>query len=210
MTDPLHNIPEESLDEAAIDHDPIDLFQRWFQDALRAKLALPEAMTLATVNSEGRPAARMVLLKQVDHEGFVFFTNYNSSKAAELETNNAAALVFHWASMERQVRVEGHVVKTSDAESTAYFQTRPRESQIGAWASPQSEIIESRAVLEQRKTEVEQEYQGKQIDRPPYWGGYRLVPDRIEFWKGRIGRLHDRIVYSRAVDGAWTTQRLAP
>ena len=210
MTDPLYNTPEESLDEATIDRDPIDLFQRWFQDAQGAALALPEAMTLATVNSEGRPTARMVLLKQVDQNGFVFFTNYNSSKAVELETNNAAALVFHWASMERQVRVEGHVVKTSADDSTAYFQTRPRESQIGAWASPQSEIIESRAVLEQRKTEVEQEYQGKLIDRPPYWGGYRLVPDRIEFWKGRIGRLHDRIVYSRALDGTWTIRRLAP
>jgi len=210
MTDPLHNTPEDSLDEASIDRDPIDLFQRWFRDARSANLPLPEAMTLATVSSEGRPAARMVLLKQVDQDGFVFFTNYNSSKAAELEQNNAAALVCHWASMERQVRVEGHVAKTSAAESSAYFQTRPRESQIGAWASPQSEIIESRAVLEQRKTAIEQRYEGKEIERPHYWGGYRLVPDRIEFWKGRIGRLHDRIVYSRTVDGTWTIKRLAP
>jgi len=210
MTDPLHNKSEDSLDEATIDRDPIDLFQRWFEDARSADLPLPEAMTLATVNSEGRPAARMVLLKQVDHDGFVFFTNYNSSKAIELQHNNSAALVFHWAPMERQVRGEGHVVKIPDAESSAYFYTRPRESQIGAWASPQSEIIESRDVLEQRKTALEQKYEGKEIERPPYWGGYRLSPDRIEFWKGRIGRLHDRIVYSRAVDGTWTIKRLAP
>ena len=210
MIDPLNNSDEDSLDEASIDRDPIALFQRWFKDAQTANLPLPEAMTLATVNSDGRPSARMLLLKQVDRDGFVFFTNYNSSKATQLEKNNAAALVFHWTATERQVRVEGRVVKTSADESRAYFQTRPRESQIGAWASPQSEIIESRSILEQRKAQLEEKYRDRPIDCPPFWGGYRLIPDRIEFWKGRIGRLHDRILYTRTEDGSWTFQRLAP
>ncbi|HET6861572.1 MAG TPA: pyridoxamine 5'-phosphate oxidase [Pyrinomonadaceae bacterium] len=210
MIDPLHNPDEETLDEASIDRDPITLFDRWFKDAQTANLLLPEAMTLATVNSDGRPTARMVLLKQVDHDGFVFFTNYSSSKASQLDENDAAALVFHWAPVERQVRVEGRVVKTSADESRAYFQTRPRESQIGAWASPQSEVIESRSILEQRKAQLEEKYRDRPIDCPPNWGGYRLIPDRIEFWKGRIGRLHDRILYSRTAEGGWTIQRLAP
>ena len=210
MIDPLNNSDEGSLDESSIAGDPIDLFQRWFKDAQSANLLLPEAMTLATVNSEGRPTARMVLLKQVDRDGFVFFTNYQSAKGSELQRNNAAALVFHWATIERQVRVEGRVVKTSAEESRAYFQTRPRDSQIGAWASPQSEIIESRSILEERKAEFEEKYRDRPIDCPPYWGGYRLIPDKIEFWKGRIGRLHDRILYSRSAGGLWTIQRLAP
>lgn len=200
----------EGLDETRIDRDPIRLFQGWLQDAVAAKLPLPEAMNLATVTPDGRPTARMVLLKQVDGEGFVFFTNYQSSKAKQLEINPYAALVFYWPQLERQVRVEGKVNKTPAEESAAYFKTRPRESQIGAWASPQSDVITAREVLEQRARELSEQYCDREIDCPAYWGGYRLKPDRIEFWKGRLGRLHDRLLYELQPDGTWTIKRLAP
>lgn len=200
----------EGLNENTIDSDPIKQFQLWFDEAVAAKLPMPEAMTLATVTPDSRPAARMVLLKQVDGYGFVFFTNYRSSKAQQLEINPYAALVFYWPQFERQVRVEGKVSKTSAEESTAYFRTRPRESQIGAWASPQSEVIVTREVLEQQARHLEERYEDREIDRPEYWGGYRLRPDRIEFWKGRIGRLHDRILYELQPDDSWTIKRLAP
>jgi len=166
-------------------------------------------MTLATATPEGKPSARMVLLKQVDDDGFVFFTNYNSVKAAQLDANPFAALVFYWAQLDRQVRVEGSVVRTSAQESRDYFMTRPRESQIGAWASAQSEVISSRGVLEQRAHELEGLYFDREVEWPEHWGGYRLKPERIEFWKSRIGRLHDRISYERVPDG-WTITRLAP
>lgn len=200
----------ETLDEKRVERDPIKQFQLWLDEAFAAKLPLPEAMTLATATAEGRPSARMVLLKQVDHEGFVFFTNYHSAKAAQLEANPYAALVFYWATLERQVRVEGKVERTPAEESQAYFQTRPRESQIGAWASPQSSVIADRELLEQRATELEEYYRDRAIECPGHWGGYRLRPDRIEFWKGRVGRLHDRILYELLSDGAWTIKRLAP
>jgi len=200
----------EGLNENTIDSDPIRQFQLWFDEAVAAKLPMPEAMTLATVTPDGRPAARMVLLKQVDGYGFVFFTNYRSSKAQQLEINPYAALVFYWPQFERQVRVEGRVSKTSAEESTAYFRTRPRESQIGAWASPQSEVIATRRVLEQQARHLEERYEDREIDRPEYWGGYRLRPDRIEFWKGRIGRLHDRFLYELQPDDSWAIKRLAP
>jgi pyridoxamine 5'-phosphate oxidase len=199
----------EGLDEKTIDRDPITQFQIWLNDAFTAKLPLAEAMTLATATLDGKPSARMVLLKQVDHDGFVFYTNYNSAKARQLDANPHAALVFYWAQLDRQVRVEGTVSKTSAAESQAYFSTRPRESQIGAWASEQSEAIASRAVLEERAIEVEKKYGDREIDRPEHWGGYRLKPERIEFWKSRIGRLHDRILYQRDGD-SWAITRLAP
>jgi len=201
---------EDKLDEKLIDPDPISQFQQWLDDAVTAQLPLPEAMSLATVNSSGQPCSRMVLLKKVDSEGFVFFTNYHSAKAKELDANPAAALVFFWPQLERQVRVEGSVVKTSAEESREYFATRPRESQIGAWASPQSEVISSREELEKRQEELDEKYRGRVVDWPEHWGGYRLAPERIEFWKGRIGRLHDRIVYERQADGSWSTKRLAP
>jgi pyridoxamine 5'-phosphate oxidase len=208
MTVP-NNIALEGLDEKTIDRDPIKQFQIWFNDAIAAKLPLPEAMTLATATPDGRPSARMVLLKQVDHDGFVFYTNYNSAKAEQLDANPYAALVFYWALLDRQVRVEGSVVKTSAQESGDYFRTRPRESQIGAWASEQSQAIGSREVLEQRAQELEARYRDREVERPEHWGGYRLKPERIEFWKSRIGRLHDRILYQR--DGAgWSITRLAP
>ncbi|HET9479347.1 MAG TPA: pyridoxamine 5'-phosphate oxidase [Pyrinomonadaceae bacterium] len=200
----------EGLDETRIDSDPIRLFQGWLQDAVAAKLPLPEAMNLATVTPDGKPTARMVLLKQVDDEGFVFYTNYLSAKARQLEINPYAALVFYWPQLERQVRVEGRVNKTSAEESSEYFKTRPRESQIGAWASPQSDVIPAREVLEQRARELSEQYCDREIDCPAHWGGFRLKPDRIEFWKGRVGRLHDRLLYELQPDGAWTIKRLAP
>jgi pyridoxamine 5'-phosphate oxidase len=198
------------LDEKLIDRDPIKQFQTWFNDAIEARLPLPEAMTLATATPDGKPSARMVLLKQVDHKGFVFFTNYRSAKAGQLDANPYAALVFYWAQLDRQVRVEGSVTRTSAQESRDYFLTRPRESQIGAWASAQSEVISGRDVLEQRARELETLYCDREIDCPEHWGGYRLKPERIEFWKSRVGRLHDRILYKLQPGGSWTISRLAP
>ena len=208
MTVP-NNIALEGLDEKTIDRDPIKQFQLWFNDALAANLPMPEAMTLATATPDGKPSARMVLLKQVDGDGFVFFTNYRSAKAEQLDANPYAALVFYWSQLDRQVRVEGSVVRTSAQESRDYFASRPRESQIGAWASEQSQAITNREVLEQRALELETLYCDRDIDCPEYWGGYRLKPERIEFWKSRIGRLHDRILYQRTATG-WSISRLAP
>ena len=209
MTTVPNNIDIDGLDEKTIDRDPIKQFQLWFDDAVAAKLPLPEAMTLATATPDGKPAARMVLLKQVDQDGFVFYTNYQSAKAEQLDANPYAALVFYWPQLDRQVRVEGSVTRTPAEESRDYFRTRPRESQIGAWASAQSEVISGRDVLEQRAQELEALYYDREVDCPEYWGGYRLNPERIEFWKSRIGRLHDRILYQR--DGAdWAITRLAP
>jgi pyridoxamine 5'-phosphate oxidase len=200
----------ETLDEKLIDRNPIKLFQAWFNDAIAAKLPLPEAMNLATATPEGRPSSRMVLLKQVDDDGFVFFTNYHSAKAQQLGSNPYAALVFYWPQLDRQVRIEGKVERTSAAESAEYFQTRPRESQIGAWASPQSSVIPGREVLEERARELEEYYRDREIECPGHWGGYRLRPDRIEFWKNRVGRLHDRILYELGSDNTWIIKRLAP
>lgn len=205
----MTNMALEGLDEKTIDRDPIKQFQLWFNDAFAAGLPMPEAMTLATATPAGKPFARMVLLKQVDDDGFVFFTNYRSAKAEQLDANPYAALVFYWAKLDRQVRVEGSVVRTSAQESCDYFKTRPRESQIGAWASAQSEAIDSRDVLEQRAHELEALYLDREIDCPEFWGGYRLKPERIEFWKSRVGRLHDRILYERDATG-WSITRLAP
>jgi len=199
----------EELDERVIDRDPINQFKRWFDDAIASGMKLPEAMTLATATRDGRPSARVVLLKDVDNEGFVFFTNYRSAKARDLEANPQAALVFYWSQFDRQVRVEGTVERVSAEESRTYFKTRPRESQIGAWASPQSDIIENRELLETRVAELEQLYGDGEIECPEHWGGYRVKPTRIEFWKGRLGRLHDRIVYERA-GTQWNINRLAP
>jgi pyridoxamine 5'-phosphate oxidase len=200
---------DRHLDESTIDPDPIKQFQAWFDDAINAGLILPEAMTVATSTKDGRPSARVLLLKQVDQDGFVFFTNYLSAKSQDLDENPYASLVFWWPPLEKQVRIEGRVIKTSRQESQQYFSTRPRESQIGAWASRQSAEISGRDELENRSAEFEQLYAGRPVDCPEHWGGYRLTPDRIEFWKGREGRLHDRIVYERQADG-WTTKRLAP
>jgi len=205
-----NNLRNEGLDEKLIERDPIRQFQLWLNEAIEAKIYLPEAMTLATATPDGRPSARMVLLKQVDHDGFVFFTNYHSAKAGELDKNPYAALVFYWSQLDRQVRVEGSVNRTSVEESRDYFRTRPRESQIGAWASEQSEVISGRDVLVQCAKELETFYHDREIDCPEHWGGYRLRPERIEFWKSRVGRLHDRIVYQRGPGDEWTISRLAP
>ena len=203
---------EESkiLDEAHVDRDPMKLFAKWFDDALASRSRLPESMTLATADGDGKPSARVVLLKQFDDRGFVFYTNYRSAKARDLDENPRAALVMYWVGLDRQVRVEGDVEKVSAEESDTYFRTRPRESQLGALASPQSEIIESRDFLDRRHDELEEEYKDREVERPQYWGGYRLKPQRIEFWQNREGRLHDRILYERTAGGAWTINRLAP
>lgn len=198
------------LDERNVHAHPVRQFQLWFDEAVSRGLPMAEAMTLSTASGDGKPTARMLLLKGVDEAGFVFYTNYRSRKARELDANPFAALVFYWEPLERQVRVEGKVARISADESDKYFETRPRESQLGAIASPQSDVIESRELLEQRFRELEEEYRDRTIARPDHWGGYRLVPDRIEFWKGRPGRLHDRLLYELQADGSWRRSRLAP
>jgi pyridoxamine 5'-phosphate oxidase len=210
LADLRKNYSLGSLDAADVDADPIRQFQTWFAQALDAQLPEPNAMTVATVDAEGRPAARILLIKGVDERGFVFFTNYDSRKGRELGANPHAALLFHWVELERQVRIEGRVEKTSDAESDAYYQSRPLGSRIGAWASEQSAVIDSRAQLEAREREISAQY-GDAPPRPPHWGGYRLVPTAIEFWQGRPSRLHDRIRYTReSAQAPWRIERLAP
>ncbi len=196
------------LDETDIRQEPVEQFRLWLEEALKAELDEPYAMTLATVDAAGQPSARIVLLRGADAKGFAFFTNYDSRKGNELAAKDRAALLFFWAPLERQVRVEGRVVRVSDAESDDYFARRPRGSCIGAWASPQSAVIPDRQWLEQRVERYNREH-GENVPRPPNWGGYRLVPERFEFWQGRESRLHDRLVYNRSADG-WTVERLAP
>jgi pyridoxamine 5'-phosphate oxidase len=198
------------LREADVDPDPFGQFRAWFEQACAANLLRPDAMTLATTTADGRPSARMVLLRGCDERGFAFFTNYDSRKAEELDANPQAALVFYWPEFDRQVRVEGPVERLSAAESDAYFRGRPRGSQLSAWASPQSRVIEGRDVLERRVEEIAAAYQDRDVPRPPFWGGYRVVPVVIEFWQGRANRLHDRLRYIRRDDGAWRVERLGP
>jgi pyridoxamine 5'-phosphate oxidase len=198
------------LHEADLDADPIRQFRRWFDEALAANVPEPNAMTLATATPDGAPSARIVLLKDLSDAGFTFYTNYDGRKGRELAANPRAALVFYWVSMERQVRVEGTIDKTSAAESDAYFHIRPLGARLGARASPQSAVIADRATLERRVAEVESEYAGREIPRPANWGGYRLRPEVVEFWQGRPSRLHDRLVYRRQPDGSWRIVRLAP
>jgi pyridoxamine 5'-phosphate oxidase len=197
------------LPDATADRDPLELFREWFAAAVAAGIFLPEAMTVATATAGGAPSARMMLLKGVEDGGFVFFTNYESRKGAELESNPRAALVFHWAILERQVRVEGTVARLDGAASAAYFRTRPRGSRIGAWASRQSAALADRAELEAQVREHEARFAGGEVPLPPFWGGFRLVPERIEFWQGRLNRLHDRLRFERAGTG-WRAVRLYP
>jgi pyridoxamine 5'-phosphate oxidase len=199
---------DSSPAEAAAD--PIWRFALWLKAAQDANLPEPTAMTLATASGAGVPAARMVLLKDFDGRGFVFYTNMESDKGRDLAENPRAALVFYWAPLERQVRVTGEVVRVSAAESDAYSVSRSREARLGAWASRQSRVIPSRQALEARLAEYEALYAGEAIPRPPYWGGYRVAPRTIEFWQGRPGRLHDRLRYVRQGDGGWVIERLAP
>jgi pyridoxamine 5'-phosphate oxidase len=189
---------------------PIEQFRNWFDEALAADLHEPNAMTLATATPDGRPSARVVLLKGLDERGFVFYTSYEGRKGGELETNPYCALVFYWGELERQVRVEGRASRVSEEESDEYFGSRPRGSQLGAWASEQSRPVEGRGALEERLRGLEAEYEGREVPRPPFWGGYRVEPEVVEFWQGRENRLHDRLVYRRSDNGEWGRERLQP
>jgi pyridoxamine 5'-phosphate oxidase len=199
----------KGLAEETAGPDPLALFSEWFEDARRSGIYLPEAMTLASASKDGRPSARLMLLKGFDERGFRFFTNYESRKAEDLTDNPRAALVFHWSRLQRQVRVEGEVEKLPEQESREYFATRPRGSQLGAWASNQSSPIDDRRYMEEAFREHEARFKGSDVPLPPFWGGYRVIPEAIEFWQGRVNRLHDRLRYTLGDDG-WTVARLSP
>jgi pyridoxamine 5'-phosphate oxidase len=198
------------LTENELDPNPFNQFRKWLNQAIEAGLPEPTAMTLATATKDGKPSARIVLLKNVDEEGFVFFTNYGSRKGRELLKNPTAALVFHWVELERQVRIIGKAKNVSREESEQYFRTRPIGSQLGAWASKQSEILQSRQEIEKRVLELEAQYANKEIPVPPVWGGFRIKPTEIEFWQGRPNRLHDRLRYALARGAKWKIVRLSP
>lgn len=200
---------QQQLVESEVCEHPIDQFSQWFQQALSAKLLDANAMTLSTATKEGKPSSRIVLLKGIDENGFRFYTNYESRKGRELNENPHAALCFYWAPLERQVRIEGKVEQLSPKESEDYFHQRPRQSQLGAWASKQSTKVKSREVLESRFKEMQEKYRNQEIPLPEFWGGFQLMPQRIEFWQGRKSRMHDRICYEKK-NGEWQIFRLAP
>lgn len=198
------------LDESELDADPVQQFDRWLTQAIKAGAYEPTAMTLATATPDAQPHARIVLLKHFDAKGFCFFTNYDSAKGHEMAANHRASLCFYWPQLERQVRLIGTITKTTAHESDEYFKRRPRGSQLGAWVSQQSKTIASRKMLEESLKEVTARFEGKDVTRPPHWGGYRLKPSVIEFWQGRQNRLHDRLIYTQQNDASWTISRLAP
>ena len=213
----MHNLAEirkeyskATLDITNVSTDPIDQFNTWFDEAIKAKVLEPNAMSLATVSNDNRPSCRIVLLKGIEEKKFLFYTNYQSHTGKELENNPACAATFFWPELERQVRIEGTATRVSDKTAEAYFQSRPRGSQIGAWSSPQSSVLENREILDERVRQMEQKFAGKQVlPKPHQWGGFQIEPLLIEFWQGRPSRLHDRIEYTK-VDGAWKAHRLAP
>lgn len=208
LADLRKSYERDELDENASASEPLVQFQQWLRQAMNAEIPEPNAMTLATVGPDGRPSTRIVLIKDMDERGLVWYTNYDSRKGQQLEGNPFAALQFHWVELERVVRIEGVVEKVDAAQSDAYFASRPLDSRLGAWASPQSQVISSRAVLVANAAKAAAQH-GLNPSRPPHWGGYRLKPDRWEFWQGRRSRLHDRLCY-RLVDGQWVRERLAP
>ena len=210
MTKLRREYTDAGLDERDVDANPFRQFEKWFQEALDAKLDLPDAMTLATATRDGMPSARIVLLRGFDERGFVFYTDYESQKGEELAENPNAALVFYWRELDRQVRITGQVNKVSRENSNNYFQSRPVDSRLAALASKQSEVIPNRAVLEERFKQLAAQYQDKEIPLPSDWGGYRLSPNMIEFWSGRPSRLHDRLRYTRQPDDDWRIERISP
>ncbi|WP_026464628.1 pyridoxamine 5'-phosphate oxidase [Adhaeribacter aquaticus] len=212
LADIRKSYTRQELTEKSILPDPMEQFQVWLNEALQAQVEEPTAMVLSTVNQEGKPSARVVLLKGLEHNKFVFYTNYNSRKGQELAQTGFAALTFFWPELERQVRVEGTVRKVEPAQSDSYYHSRPRGSQIGAWVSPQSQPISSREALEQKIDDFEQQFSNTEvIPRPPHWGGYEVIPTLIEFWQGRMNRLHDRLVFTRPDENTnWQLDRLAP
>jgi pyridoxamine 5'-phosphate oxidase len=210
LADLRQNYTKGGLLKKNAEINPFQQFHKWFHEAIESDILEPNAMTLATINGEGKPVARIVLLKNLDEQGFVFFSNYSSQKGQNLANNPWASLVFWWGELERQVRVEGKVEKITDSESDQYFNSRPLGSQLGAWASPQSQVIPNRKFLEHRLEEFTNKYQDQVIPRPENWGGYRVIPNVIEFWQGRQNRLHDRLCYRLNDQGQWQIDRLAP
>ncbi len=199
-----------ALDEQTTGDNPIHFFRRWFDEALTAQLTEVNAMTLATVSADGKPHARIVLLKGIEDGGFTFFTNYSSAKGHQIETNDKVAILFFWKELERQVRIEGTIQKLPEAESDIYFNSRPEGSRLGAWASPQSQVITDRNIIEQNYATYEAKFAGGAIPRPAHWGGYNVMPEQIEFWQGRSNRMHDRILFTIDETGEWNKSRLAP
>lgn len=204
-----HDFSKHSLDEKDADKDPFKQFEKWYKDASDAEVAQPHALTLSTVDPSGRPSSRILYLRHFSNEGFIFYTNYHSKKGKDIEQNPFAAMNFFWSELERQVRVEGELKKISEKKSDAYFSSRPRESQLGAWVSQQSTLLKSREEMEEKFKELENKYEGKTVPRPPHWGGYILVPVLFEFWQGRPGRLHDRLRYCLD-NNKWKIERLFP
>ena len=205
-----HDYEQSHLDESDVDPDPIRQFHSWFGEAEAANIPEPNAMIVSTCTPEGRPSSRVVLMRGFDDRGFTFFTNYRSRKGREIEANPFVAALFFWQSLERQVRIEGSIHRVPEAESDAYFAGRPPKSKRGAWVSDQSAVVADRSVLEVEMEQIQARFPGDEVPRPPHWGGFRIVPEVVEFWQGRRSRLHDRLAYRRSSSGAWTIERLSP